>query len=125
MDQKCFDAIAREMGNGSSRRQALGALAAAGIGGALALVGFGSAEAACTHVRKPCKSGGECCGKKGTTSCDRISKSCTNNRLRRKNRCCRTNGSKCDRTCDCCDPLVCVQNTCVRPQDATSAADIT
>ena len=59
MDNHRFDAIARSLATGASRRRVIRAAAAAGAGGLVALVGRRGAKAApCGPGRKKC--GGEC-----------------------------------------------------------------
>lgn len=127
MDGGCFDSLTRLAGATGSRRKALGAIAAAGAGGALALVGIETALADCTARRRTCRSVGECCGRSGEVNCARITRECDRNRLRRGQRCCRQGGASCDSTCDCCDPFVCLRTPngrrCVQSTSGFTAED--
>jgi hypothetical protein len=107
MDGNRFDALARVAASQRTRRGAVGAI------GAVALVGLGlrSAEAApgtelCKDSRQSCDSRDECCGG-GRLRCQRISRRCNKNRLRRENRCCSTGDTPCRSSCDCCQGFTC------------------
>jgi hypothetical protein len=102
MDGKRFDAVLRAAAAERSRRGALAAL------GAAALTGLGMRAAAaepgaeaCQDVRQTCNSRAQCCGG-GRLRCDRITKKCNKNRLRRNNRCCSIGDTPCRSDCDCC-----------------------
>lgn len=112
MDGQRFDALTRCAAAARSRRQMLKTVG----GGALvsALVGLGVREAvaqaiapaACTGIRQRCSTNAECCGD-GKFICDRISRDCANNRLRKKQRCCGKLDARCSGDCDCCRGFFC------------------
>ena len=73
MDDKRFDALAKTVGRGRSRRDALQALAAAALVAASARIGFASEEVAVAEVsgeqRFSCKAVGEKCNGKDSACC--------------------------------------------------------
>jgi hypothetical protein len=62
MDHQRFDAITRAMAGGTSRRRVLKGLAGGALGGLVALVGMGDAEARrCRPIGRNCRAHADCC----------------------------------------------------------------
>lgn len=119
MDGSMFDAVARRLGDGLSRRQALRGLAAGAVaslltGGAVAEAAEGEAKR-CKPKRNgsPCKKSSECCPKKTKNFCA-VDRNAGNS----DKTCCGKEGAKCgggnedgdDRKPTCCADFVCSTN---------------
>lgn len=77
MDEQRFDALARHLARGTSRRRALGALAVGALGLFGGMLGERAGAKACLREGKDCKRGSQCCsgrcqGKKGRKKCRRV-----------------------------------------------------
>ena len=109
--ERSFDALATEMASGTlSRGRALKLMGAALVGGALASLGIGEADARKIHCKpdgKHCKSNGQCCN----GICDSVTHRCT----------CLPLGQPCgpDTVGNCCAPLVCHRDfqICTQPPE--------
>jgi hypothetical protein len=104
MDGSTFDRLTRRLTTGSSRRQALAALVAIGLGGALA-----SADPQLTAAKKNKKLGESCDKAKECESGLHCNKLFQNKVCNTKGtRCCAKNGTKCPHgDCDCCKGFHC------------------
>lgn len=120
MDGKTFDALVREAAADRSRRGVVKGIGGGLVAGVLVGLGLrsGAAQtvepAACQDTRQLCNGRSECCGG-GRLHCERISRRCEKNRLRRDQRCCSKGDTPCRDDCDCCAGYKCnaTNKTCV------------
>jgi hypothetical protein len=106
VDGSMFDRLTQRLATGSSRRQALVALAAIGLGGALA------ADPQLTEAKKNKKNKklGESCNKAKECQSGLHCNKLFNNKVcnTQGTRCCAKNGTKCPHgDCDCCKGFHC------------------
>jgi hypothetical protein len=103
LDIRRFDAVSRQLGVASSRRGAMRALAAGGLGLGLARIGLQSASAGGKkRLGARCQKSSEC---KGALKCKK-SNSEHGCFVKTKERCCKPLGAPCTDGCDCCDVAV-------------------
>jgi hypothetical protein len=105
MDAQQFDTLARALGSTATRRVALRTL---GAGTLAAMVGLRSGDAGaatCRPRQSVCTRRRQCCGHKNGVVCQSLSTATT---CESGNRCCGTQGTRCDNNhCNCCEGFAC------------------
>jgi hypothetical protein len=115
MDTRKFDALARELTTGTTRRQACKVIGAGSFGVALTRLGLGDAAAKQKRKKKKlgqtCKKGNECKGDLGCQLTQADADLCgTDSEAKR---CCVPLGGRCDYGCECCGiDVICNGHIC-------------
>jgi hypothetical protein len=115
MDTRTFDALARQLSTGTTRRQAAKVVGAGAFGVALTRLGFGEAAAKKKGKKKQlnqtCKKGNECQGDLGCQLTQADPDHCgTDSEAKR---CCVPEGGRCDYGCECCGlDVICNGHVC-------------
>jgi hypothetical protein len=115
MDTRKFDALARELTTGSTRRQACKVIGAGAFGVALTRLGFGAAAAKKKGKKKTlgqtCKQANECKGALGCQLTQADPDHCGTDAAAK--RCCVPQGGRCDYGCECCgSDVICNGHVC-------------
>jgi hypothetical protein len=115
MDTRKFDALARELSAGTTRRQAAKVIGAGAFGVALTRLGFGDAAAKKKRKKKKlgqtCKKGKECQGELGCQLTQADLDHCGT--ASEAKRCCVPLGGRCDYGCECCGTdVICNGHVC-------------
>jgi hypothetical protein len=109
MDAEKFDAVARRLVSGLTRREALRGLVAGAVAAAIGGTALEAAAAAkkdrCRKVTKTCSNQDRCCGKL----------TCGRSVLREGRFCCRKGEASCNDSKECCKPALCTDNLCQVP----------
>jgi hypothetical protein len=120
METRRFDALARELSTGTTRRQAAQVLGAGAVGAALTRLGFGAAAAKKKRNKQKrkkkqlgqtCKKGKECQGALGCQLTQADPDHCGTDAAAK--RCCVPQGGRCDYGCECCgSDVICNGHVC-------------
>ena len=125
MDGTLFDRLTKTLADAGSRRNAVKALAGAGLATVATKVGVNDASARCQKIGESCGGNRKCCNQSGLVSCEHFPTSlCLHPHKPAGRRCCGQEGARCDPNfgdplepreisphargnCSCCDPLFC------------------
>jgi hypothetical protein len=129
MDASLFDRITKTLADAGPRRNAVKALAGAGLAAVTTRLGVNEASARCQKIGERCGGNKKCCNKSGLVSCEDFPTSrCLHPQKPAGKRCCGQEGARCDPrfgdpieprdvspdsrgNCSCCDPLYCSKST--------------
>jgi hypothetical protein len=119
MDASLFDRITKTLADASPRRNAVKALAGAGLAAVSTRLGVNDASARCQDIGKSCDGGKTCCNTSGLVSCEPFPQGeCFDPGVPDGLRCCGGVGAPCDPhfgfrgkfgNCSCCAPLFCAR----------------
>ena len=129
MDSRLFDRITKTLADTGPRRNAVKALAGAGLAAFATKLSVDDASARCQRIGQTCGGNKRCCNQSGLVSCEDFPTSlCRRPERPDGKRCCGQEGARCDPkfgnpieprdvspnsrgNCSCCDPLYCGKQT--------------
>jgi hypothetical protein len=119
MDGRLFDRITKTLADVGPRRNAVKALAGAGLAAVTTRLGISDASASCQKIGQVCNANKTCCNKSGLVTCESFPQGeCFHPHVSGPFRCCGGVGAPCDPhfgfrgkygNCSCCAPLFCAR----------------